>query len=62
MMTAAFGLGQIIGPTLAGVLFDRSGSFLPATMIAAAALLLAAILAWQSDRTALPDRRPAGQA
>ncbi len=44
LMTAAFGLGQIIGPTFAGVLFDMTGSFLMPSVTAAAALLIAALL------------------
>jgi predicted MFS family arabinose efflux permease len=47
LMTAAFGLGQIVGPTLAGSLFDRTGSFVLPSLLAAGALVLAAILgAW----------------
>jgi len=45
VMTAAFGVGQIIGPTLAGVVFDATGSFLFPSLVASAALLVAAILA-----------------
>lgn len=41
-MTASFSLGQIIGPIFAGWLFDRIGSFVPSTLAAAAALVLAA--------------------
>ena len=44
LMTAAFGLGQIVGPSFAGVLFDISGSFLLPSMAAAGALLVAALL------------------
>ena len=44
LMTAAFGFGQIVGPSFAGVLFDISGSFLLPSMAAAGALLVAALL------------------
>ncbi len=44
LMTAAFGFGQIVGPSFAGVLFDISGSFLLPSMAAAGALLAAALL------------------
>jgi predicted MFS family arabinose efflux permease len=44
MMTAAFGLGQIIGPGVAGHMRDSSGSFLLPSLMASCALLLAAIL------------------
>ena len=44
LMTAAFGAGQIAGPALAGGLHAWSGSFVPGSLIAAAALLGAAIL------------------
>ncbi len=46
LLTAAFGIGQIAGPTAAGVLADRTGSFLAPTLLAACALLVAAACAW----------------
>ncbi len=45
LMTAAWGLGQMVGPTLAGVLFDTLGSYLVPSLLAAAALAVAAALA-----------------
>jgi predicted MFS family arabinose efflux permease len=45
LMTASFGLGQIVGPTVAGMLHDVTRSFLLPSLLAAAALLAAAILA-----------------
>lgn len=42
IMTVAFGVGQIAGPTFAGVLHDMVGSFLVPSLIAAAGLLVGA--------------------
>ena len=56
LMTAAFGLGQIVGPSFAGVLFDISGSFLLPSMAAAGALLVAALLVGWANT----GRAPAG--
>jgi predicted MFS family arabinose efflux permease len=44
-MTGAFGVGQIIGPTLAGVLSDALGGFAVPSVLAAGALVVAAWLA-----------------
>lgn len=44
MMTAAFGVGQIVGPVVAGWIAERTGSFTGPTMIAAAALIVCAAL------------------
>jgi predicted MFS family arabinose efflux permease len=44
VLTAAFGLGQIVGPTFAGVLHDMTGSFVVPSLTAAAALATAAWL------------------
>lgn len=48
LMTAAFGLGQIIGPIFAGAVSDRLGGLTVPTLVAAAALLVAAALASES--------------
>ena len=45
LMTAAWGLGQMVGPTLAGALFDSLGSYLVPSLLAATALAVAAALA-----------------
>jgi predicted MFS family arabinose efflux permease len=45
LITAAFGLGQIAGPTVAGVMLDRTQSFAGASVLAAAAVLVAAAIA-----------------
>ena len=42
LMTAAFGLGQMIGPTFAGFAYDLDNSFLVPSLAAAAALFVAA--------------------
>jgi predicted MFS family arabinose efflux permease len=43
-MTAAFGIGQIVGPTFAGFAYDMTGSFVAASLTAATALVLGAAL------------------
>jgi len=45
LMTAAFGFGQIAGPAFAGLVHDRTGSFVPPSLAAACALVVAAALA-----------------
>lgn len=44
LMTCAFGLGQIVGPSFAGILSDRFGGFAVPSIAAAIALLIAAAL------------------
>ncbi|MGB6450056.1 MAG: YbfB/YjiJ family MFS transporter [Steroidobacteraceae bacterium] len=44
VMTGAFGLGQIVGPTFAGALSDRLGNLTVASVTAAAALVASAVL------------------
>jgi predicted MFS family arabinose efflux permease len=44
LMTGSFGLGQIVGPTFAGVVSDRLGSLTAPSIAAGAALLIAAAL------------------
>jgi predicted MFS family arabinose efflux permease len=43
-LTAAFGLGQVLGPLLAVTIAGRTGSFAPALVVAAGLVLLGAIL------------------
>jgi predicted MFS family arabinose efflux permease len=45
VMTAVFGIGQIVGPVFAGALSDVTGSFVLPSMAAAAALVVGAVLA-----------------
>lgn len=58
LMTASFGAGQVVGPVFAGWLFDRMGSFTVASLTAAAALVLAAILAMLAAVNANGHERP----
>ena len=65
LMTAVFGVGQIVGPALAGWLFDRTGSFTLPSLLAAGALVLAALLGGAVDRPILRTRaatQPASRA
>ena len=51
LMTASFGLGQMIGPSFAGLLYDLLGSYLLPSLIAAAALAAAAALTIRLPRS-----------
>ena len=55
-MTAAFGVGQIVGPAFAGWLAERSGGFGLASSCAAAALLAAAAMVSVAARHASAHR------
>jgi predicted MFS family arabinose efflux permease len=48
--TAAFGIGQIVGPLIAGYLADISGNFTSSTLLAAAGLVLGAYFAFSAGR------------
>jgi predicted MFS family arabinose efflux permease len=50
ILTAAFGLGQIVGPIVAGYGFDLTGSFYLPSLLAVAGLLVGAWLALKIDR------------
>jgi len=45
-MTASFGLGQILGPLVAGALAQQTGDYFIASMAASTALVLAAVVGW----------------
>jgi predicted MFS family arabinose efflux permease len=45
LTTAGFGLGQIAGPVVGGLLLDHTGGFAAPSLLAAGALLMAALLA-----------------
>jgi hypothetical protein len=53
IMTASYGLGQIIGPLVAGSLYGRSHSFSPALLAAGGALALGATMCTGFRRAAL---------
>ncbi|QKC91544.1 MULTISPECIES: YbfB/YjiJ family MFS transporter [unclassified Mesorhizobium] len=48
LMTASFGLGQIIGPIAAGFLAQISGDFFLASLLAAAMLVVSGAIAWSA--------------
>lgn len=50
VMTAAFGIGQIIGPLVGGYLANITGDFTFATLAAAAGLVVAALFAFSARR------------
>lgn len=52
-MTASFGVGQMVGPTLAGFLIEQFGSFRAASLVAVAELIVSASLAiWTASGVA----------
>ena len=56
LMTAGFGVGQIVGPIVAGWLLDRVDSFMLPSLIGAAALVLGAMIAMHTARSLAPLR------
>ena len=55
-MTASFGCGQMVGPIVAGVLTEWTGSLRAATLMAAVALVMAALLAADAARRQATSR------
>lgn len=60
IMTASFGLGQIVGPAFAGLVFDATGSFVAPSLTAVAALITGALLVVGGSGT-LAERPRAGR-
>jgi predicted MFS family arabinose efflux permease len=58
LMTAAFSLGQIIGPTFAGFAYDATGSLAVPSLLAAGGLVIAAVLALAAQHRQRLARRP----
>jgi len=50
LMTVSFSLGQILGPIFAGYLYDATGSLSTPSLVAAAALVVAALLSLLAQR------------
>lgn len=50
LMTAAFGVGQILGPIVAGSLADLTGAYFLPSLLASVVLLASALLAWDAGR------------
>lgn len=50
LMTAAFGVGQIVGPVVAGALADLTGAYVIPSLLASAVLVASALLAWDAGR------------
>jgi len=60
-ITLFFGIGQALGPTVAGAIADASGSLLPAMLLAAAVAFLGAVGSALLRPTTVREE-PAGQA
>jgi predicted MFS family arabinose efflux permease len=58
LMTSSFASGQMTGPTVAGLLFDSLGSLPVPSLVAAAALVLAAWLAVATKTAAATGKMP----
>jgi hypothetical protein len=58
LLTVSFSVGQMTGPSVAGMLAERMGSLRGASLLAAGALVLAAALAVWSAAAARPRGDP----
>ena len=58
LMTASFGLGQIVGPVVAGYGFDLTGSFFAPSMTAVAALCVSAAISFAVMRGRVAAGQP----
>lgn len=54
LMTASFGVGQIVGPSLSGYLSDQTGNFFTASLLATCGLLIGALLVAGLRRHLIP--------
>jgi predicted MFS family arabinose efflux permease len=50
LMTASFGVGQILGPIVAGLLAEKTGSFFAPSLLAALMLVASGALAWSARK------------
>lgn len=57
-MSAAFAMGQMVGPAFAGILADMTSSLLVPSLVAALGLCLSAVLALLPDPQAQSEARP----
>jgi predicted MFS family arabinose efflux permease len=55
LLTAGFGVGQIVGPAFAGFLREGTGRYLAPSLVAAAALVIAAVLSAPLNRERTPS-------
>jgi len=62
LMTASFSFGQILGPAFAGFVYDATGSLAMPSLVAAAALALAALLSVVAETQRRPSTASASRA
>ncbi len=54
LMTASFGVGQVLGPIVAGLIAERTGTFAGGSLLAVLALIGACALAWPALKRTIP--------